>query len=119
MPAGVDLGIADLAPYLTPNDDFYVISKNSSDLSNDRGPDWSIEVDGLVNTPMTLFRADLTALGEEGPLLQESYGTPEAIGELMLEKFLIAFEASSLLLLGRAASAPRRGALARPEPPDR
>lgn len=55
----------EMPPAITPNDDFYVISKNFSDPSNDRGPDWSIEVDGLVNTPMTLFRADLTALGEE------------------------------------------------------
>jgi DMSO/TMAO reductase YedYZ molybdopterin-dependent catalytic subunit len=54
-----------MPPAITPNDDFYVISKNFVDPTNDRGPDWSIEIDGLVHTPMTLFRADLTALGEE------------------------------------------------------
>lgn len=55
----------EMPPAITPNEDFYVISKNFVDPGNDRGPDWSIEIDGLVDTPMTLFRADLEALGTE------------------------------------------------------
>lgn len=54
-----------MPPAITPNEDFYVISKNFVDPGNDRGPDWSIQVDGLVDTPLTLFRADLEALGSE------------------------------------------------------
>ena len=55
----------EMPPAITPIDDFYVISKNFVDPNNDRGPDWSIDVDGLVDTPMTLYRADLEAIGEE------------------------------------------------------
>ena len=39
----------------------------------------------------------LTALGDEGPTLG-LFGDPASIGELFLERFLIAFEAASLLL---------------------
>lgn len=59
----------------------------------------------FVELSIAIVGTGLTALGEEGPIVQESFGTPEAIGELMLEKFLIAFEASSLLLLVAAIGA--------------
>ena len=54
-----------LPPAITPVEDFYIISKNFVDPQDDRGPDWSIQVDGLVDTPMTFFRADLEALGQQ------------------------------------------------------
>ena len=59
----------------------------------------------FVELSIAIVGTGLTALGEEGPVVQQSYGTPEAIGQLMLEKFLIAFEASSLLLLVAAIGA--------------
>jgi len=59
----------------------------------------------FVELSIAIVGTGLTALGDEGPIVQESFGTPEAIGELMLEKFLIAFEASSLLLLVAAIGA--------------
>ena len=49
-----------------------------------------------------------TALGSidgGGPTIPLGFGSPGAIGELMLEKFLIVFEASSMLLLVAAIGA--------------
>jgi NADH-quinone oxidoreductase subunit J len=59
----------------------------------------------FIELSIAIVGTGLTALGDEGPIVQESFGTPEAIGELLLEKFLIAFEASSLLLLVAAIGA--------------
>ena len=59
----------------------------------------------FVELSIAIIGTALAELGTEGPLLDESFGTPEAIGEIMLEKFLIAFEASSLLLLVAAIGA--------------
>jgi NADH-quinone oxidoreductase subunit J len=59
----------------------------------------------FVELSIAIVGTGLTAIGDEGPTVQESFGTPEAIGELLLEKFLIAFEASSLLLLVAAIGA--------------
>jgi DMSO/TMAO reductase YedYZ molybdopterin-dependent catalytic subunit len=53
----------ELPPAITPNDDFYVISKNFVDPNPDRGPDWSVAIDGLVDEEVTLSRADLEAMG--------------------------------------------------------
>jgi DMSO/TMAO reductase YedYZ molybdopterin-dependent catalytic subunit len=54
-----------IPPAITPNDQFYVVSKNFMDPSPDRGADWSLEVGGLVDKPGTITRADLEALGAE------------------------------------------------------
>ncbi len=51
-----------LPPAITPNDDFYVVSKNFMDPSPERGDDWSIEVGGLVEKPGKIGRAELEAL---------------------------------------------------------
>ncbi|MGI8460632.1 MAG: NADH-quinone oxidoreductase subunit J family protein [Solirubrobacterales bacterium] len=59
----------------------------------------------FVELSIAIIGTGLDALGSEGPLIGETFGTPEAIGELFLEKFLIAFEASSLLLLVAAIGA--------------
>lgn len=53
----------ELPSTITPTDEFYVISKNFSDPDNDRGADWSIDVDGLVFEKLTLNQQDLEALG--------------------------------------------------------
>jgi DMSO/TMAO reductase YedYZ molybdopterin-dependent catalytic subunit len=58
-------GTGELPPAITPNDDFYVISKNFLDPDPDRGPDWSFSVGGLVDQEMTLSRRDLEAMGSE------------------------------------------------------
>lgn len=53
----------EMPPAITPIEDFYVISKNFVDPPNDRGPDWVIEVNGLVDQELRLGQADLEALG--------------------------------------------------------
>jgi DMSO/TMAO reductase YedYZ molybdopterin-dependent catalytic subunit len=57
--------IGHIPPALTPNDDFYVVSKNFMDPNPDRGDDWSIEVGGLVEKPGKISRADLEKIGAE------------------------------------------------------
>lgn len=48
-----------IPPAITPNDDFYVISKNIFGFSPERGGDWQIEVDGLVDRPSAITRTEL------------------------------------------------------------
>lgn len=60
----------------------------------------------FIAISVAILGSGLTALGTGGPDdLPAGFGTPEAIGHLMLEDFLIAFEAASLLLLVAAVSA--------------
>ena len=47
---------------ITPNEDFYVISKNFVDPHPDRGDNWSITIDGVVNQELKLTRSDLEAM---------------------------------------------------------
>jgi NADH-quinone oxidoreductase subunit J len=47
----------------------------------------------------------LTAIDSRGPELGAGYGTPGQIGEALLTKFLVAFEAASFLLLVAAVGA--------------
>lgn len=55
---------------------------------------------------IAVLGSGLTALGTPGPEdVPAGFGTPEGIGRLMLEDFLIAFEAASLLLLIAAVAA--------------
>src|SRR5215204_5913696 len=46
-----------------------------------------------------LLGASLLALGTDGPNVEAGFGDPDAIGTLLLEKFLLPFEISSILLL--------------------
>jgi NADH-quinone oxidoreductase subunit J len=59
----------------------------------------------FIELSIAVLGTALTTLGGEGPELEPGFGTPEAIGELLLERFLIAFEAASLLLLIAAVGA--------------
>jgi DMSO/TMAO reductase YedYZ molybdopterin-dependent catalytic subunit len=61
VPAGADLGIADLSPYVTPNADFYRIDK-ALQLPVIDPDDWSLQVTGMVENPFTLTWAELNAL---------------------------------------------------------
>ena len=47
----------------------------------------------------------LTALDSEGPTVHSGFGTPGEIGTLLLERFLVVFEAASMLLLVAAVGA--------------
>lgn len=59
----------------------------------------------LVELSIAVLASSLRALGEDGPEVAAGFGDPAAIGTLLLEKFLIPFEASSILLLLAAVGA--------------
>ena len=59
----------------------------------------------FVEVSIAVIGTSLKALDVEGPTIQLGFGSPQAIGELLLERFLIAFEAASLLLLIAAVGA--------------
>ena len=59
----------------------------------------------FVEVSIAVIGTGLKAIDTEGATVQLGFGSPGSIGELMLEKFLIAFEAASLLLLIAAVGA--------------
>ena len=68
----------------------------------------------FVELAIAVLASSLRALSTEGPSVHAGFGDPAAIGNLLLEKFLIPFEASSILLMlaavGAVILASRRGA---------
>lgn len=69
----------------------------------------------FVELAIAILGTGLKALGTEGAPYQPGFGTPARIGELLLTKFLLAFEIASFLLLiaavGAVTLARRRGGL--------
>ena len=67
VPAGADLGVEGLSPYVTPNDDFYRIDTalQVPVIDPDR---WSLRVTGMVEQEVSLTFAELVAL----PLVEHS-----------------------------------------------
>jgi NADH-quinone oxidoreductase subunit J len=59
----------------------------------------------FVELAIAVLGSSLLALGTEGPEVNPGFGDPAAIGTLLLEKFLIPFEAASILLLLAAVGA--------------
>ena len=59
----------------------------------------------LVELGIAIIGTGLSALDTEGPTLPLGFGTPTQIGNLLLERFLVAFEAASMLLLVAAVGA--------------
>jgi NADH-quinone oxidoreductase subunit J len=59
----------------------------------------------FIELSVAVLSSSLLALGTEGPEVSPGFGNPEAIGRLLLEKFLLPFEASSILLLLAAVGA--------------
>ena len=76
----------------------------------------------FIELSIAILGTGLKSLGSEGPTIPLGFGSPEEIGRLLLERFLIAFEAASLLLLiaavGAVVLAARRPALESTERPD-
>ena len=62
---------------------------------------------------IAVLGSSLKALGTDGPHVADGFGAPSRIGTLMLERYLIPFEAASMLLLiaavGAVVLAARRG----------
>lgn len=67
----------------------------------------------FVELSIAVLGSSLIALGTHGPDVNPGFGDPAGIGKLLLERFLLAFEASSILLLlaavGAVVLAGRRG----------
>jgi NADH-quinone oxidoreductase subunit J len=59
----------------------------------------------FVELSIAVLGSSLKALDTEGPTIQAGFGSPEAFGRLLLERFLIAFEGASMLLLLAAIGA--------------
>jgi NADH:ubiquinone oxidoreductase subunit 6 (subunit J) len=53
----------------------------------------------FVELAIAVLASSLLALGQKGPDVKPGFGDPAGIGHLLLEKFLLPFEASSILLL--------------------
>jgi NADH-quinone oxidoreductase subunit J len=53
----------------------------------------------FVELSIAILGTGLKTLDSEGPIIEAGFGSPAAIGQLLLEDFLIAFEVASLLLL--------------------
>jgi NADH-quinone oxidoreductase subunit J len=59
----------------------------------------------FVELSVAVLSSALLALGTHGPDVPAGFGDPAAIGRLLLEEFLLPFEASSILLLLAAVGA--------------
>jgi len=59
----------------------------------------------LVELAIAIIGTGLSALDSDGSTLPAGFGTPTQVGNLLLERFLIVFEAASLLLLVAAVGA--------------
>jgi NADH-quinone oxidoreductase subunit J len=59
----------------------------------------------FIELSVAVLASSLLALGTEGPDVKAGFGDPAEIGRLLLERFLLPFEASSILLLLAAVGA--------------
>jgi NADH-quinone oxidoreductase subunit J len=59
----------------------------------------------LVELWIALLGSGLAGIGSDGGSVPPGFGSPEAIGELLLTRFLLAFELASILLLVAAVGA--------------
>src|ERR671918_769661 len=59
----------------------------------------------FVELSIAVIGTGLKAVESEGPTVELGFGSPASIGELLLERFLIVFEAASMLLLIAAVGA--------------
>jgi len=70
----------------------------------------------LVELSIAILGTGLQALDSDGPTLPAGFGTPTQIGNLLLERFLVVFEAASILLLVAAVGAVTLAARSRERP---
>jgi NADH-quinone oxidoreductase subunit J len=59
----------------------------------------------FIELSIAVLGSSLQALGTHGPDIQPGFGDPAGIGKLLLERFLLPFEVSSILLLLAAVGA--------------
>jgi NADH-quinone oxidoreductase subunit J len=59
----------------------------------------------FIELSIAVLGTSLKAVSTQGPTIPASFGTPASIGTLLLERFLVVFEAASMLLLVAAVGA--------------
>jgi NADH-quinone oxidoreductase subunit J len=59
----------------------------------------------FIEVSIAVVGSSLKSIDSEGPTIQAGFGTPGQIGKLLLERFLVVFEAASMLLLIAAVGA--------------
>ncbi len=59
----------------------------------------------FIEISVAVIGTGLKAIDSQGPTIEAGFGSPGSIGELLLERFLVVFEAASLLLLIAAVGA--------------
>ncbi len=59
----------------------------------------------FIELAIAVLASSLLALGTDGPDVKPGFGDPAEIGRLLLERFLVPFEATSILLLLAAVGA--------------
>jgi NADH-quinone oxidoreductase subunit J len=59
----------------------------------------------FIEISIAVLGSSLKALGEDGAHTSAGFGQPAAVGRLLLEKFMVPFEAASMLLLIAAVGA--------------
>ncbi len=105
VPAGADLGIAGLGPYLTPNDDFYRIDTALQVPVIDPAR-WSITVTGLVEEEVTMTFDELVAQPLQEHVATLTCVSNEVGGTLIGNALWLGFPIRELLARAR----PRPGA---------
>ncbi len=86
----------------------YVGGDQESDLEPIRGQRMLAPLLGaalFIELAIAVLGSSLLALGTDGPDVKAGFGNPSEIGYLLLERFLLPFEASSILLLLAAVGA--------------
>jgi NADH-quinone oxidoreductase subunit J len=59
----------------------------------------------FIEVSIAIIGTGLKSIDSQGPTIPAGFGSPESIGKLLLERFLIVFEAASMLLLIAAIGA--------------
>ncbi|MCA5893276.1 molybdopterin-dependent oxidoreductase [Isoptericola sp. NEAU-Y5] len=105
VPAGAELGIDGLDPYVTPNESFYRID-TALRVPQVAPDDWSLTVTGLVDEPFTITWDDLLALPLEEHFVTLACVSNQVGGDLIGNALWLGHPVRELLARAR----PRAGA---------
>jgi len=83
LPEAIAAGVPGLSPEITPNEKFYVVSKNFFRDPEVNAQSWRLEVGGLVERPVTLTYEDMKALPSSAQFLTLQCISNEIGGELI------------------------------------
>lgn len=79
----IELGIPGLSPEITPNDKFYVVSKNVFRDPSVQEAAWRLEIKGLVDRPLTLTYQEIKTLPASNQFFTLQCISNEVGGELI------------------------------------